>query len=101
MIDSQNLPDHTSPSVNSKLQRRGKHKVFIGMAPGVGKTYRMLDEAHQLKQEGIDVVIGLLETHGREETAHKAIGLEVIPRKSDRDGYRCDYHPSSSNCSGR
>lgn len=82
MIDSQNLPDRTSPSVNSKLQRRGKHKVFIGMAPGVGKTYRMLDEAHRLKQEGIDVAIGLLETHGREETAHKAIGLEVIPRKS-------------------
>ncbi len=81
MIDSQNLPDRTSPSVNSKLQHRGKHKVFIGMAPGVGKTYRMLDEAHQLKREGIDVAIGLLETHGRAETATKAIGLEVIPRK--------------------
>jgi two-component system, OmpR family, sensor histidine kinase KdpD len=86
MIDSQNLPDHTSPSVNSKLQHRGKHKVFIGMAPGVGKTYRMLDEAHQFKREGIDVAIGLLETHGREETAHKAIGLEVIPRKSIQRG---------------
>ncbi len=45
--------------------RRGKHKVFIGMAPGVGKTYRMLEEGQQLKQEGVDVVIGLLETHGR------------------------------------
>ena len=49
--------------------RRGKHKIFIGMAPGVGKTYKMLEEAHLLKQEGIDVVIGVIETHGRKETA--------------------------------
>ncbi|MBU7582561.1 MAG: sensor histidine kinase KdpD [Nostoc sp. TH1S01] len=61
--------------------RRGKHKIFIGMAPGVGKTYRMLEEGNALKQEGIDVVIGLLETHGRKETAEKAAGLEIIPRK--------------------
>lgn len=61
--------------------RRGKHKIFIGMAPGVGKTYRMLEEAKMLKQEGIDVVIGLLETHGRKETAQKAESLEIIPRK--------------------
>ncbi|WP_442947450.1 universal stress protein [Nostoc sp.] len=51
------------------------------MAPGVGKTYRMLEEGHALKQEGIDVVVGLLETHGRKETAEKAEGLEIIPRK--------------------
>jgi len=61
--------------------RRGKHKIFIGMAPGVGKTYRMLEEGHALKHEGIDVVVGLLETHGRKETAEKAQGLEIIPRK--------------------
>ncbi|MBW4448310.1 MAG: universal stress protein [Spirirestis rafaelensis WJT71-NPBG6] len=61
--------------------RRGKHKIFIGMAPGVGKTYRMLEEAHALKDEGIDVVVGLLETHGRKETTEKAQGLEIIPRK--------------------
>ncbi|NJP12113.1 MAG: sensor histidine kinase KdpD [Leptolyngbyaceae cyanobacterium RU_5_1] len=60
--------------------RRGEHKIFIGMAPGVGKTFKMLEEAHQLKQEGIDVVIGILETHGRKETAEKAKGLEVVPR---------------------
>lgn len=59
--------------------RRGKHKIFIGMSPGVGKTYRMLEEGQQLKQEGFDVVIGLLETHGREETAEKAVGLEQVP----------------------
>lgn len=71
------------PSVSSTIRpaRRGKHKIFIGMAPGVGKTFRMLEEAHLLKQEGIDVVIGLLETHGRKETAQKAAGLEIIPRK--------------------
>ncbi|MEH2449526.1 MAG: universal stress protein [Nostoc sp.] len=62
-------------------RRRGKHKIFIGMAPGVGKTYRMLEEGHALKQEGIDVVVGLLETHGRKETAEKAEGLEIIARK--------------------
>lgn len=50
------------------------------MAPGVGKTCRMLEEAHELKAEGIDVVIGLLETHGRQETAEVAEGLEIIPR---------------------
>ena len=61
------------------ISRRGKHKIFIGMAPGVGKTYRMLEEGQQLKQEGFDVVIGLLETHGREETAQKAIGLDQVP----------------------
>lgn len=55
--------------------------MFIGMAPGVGKTYRMLEEAHQLNQEGIDVVIGLVETHGREKTAEQAVGLEIVPKK--------------------
>ncbi|MBD2560415.1 MULTISPECIES: universal stress protein [Nostoc] len=67
-------------------RRRGKHKIFIGMAPGVGKTYRMLEEGHALKQEGIDVVVGLLETHGRKETAEKAEGLEIIPRKQYHRG---------------
>ncbi|MCC5623438.1 universal stress protein [Nostoc sp. CHAB 5715] len=62
-------------------RRRGKHKIFIGMAPGVGKTYRMLEEGHALKHEGLDVVVGLLETHGRKETAEKAEGLEIVPRK--------------------
>ena len=62
--------------------RRGKHKIFIGMAPGVGKTCRMLEEAHSLKQQGIDVVIGLLETHGRKETAQKVQGLEMVPRQN-------------------
>ncbi|MFN6514838.1 MAG: universal stress protein [Nostoc sp. CreGUA01] len=70
-----------SASYSLYSPRRGKHKIFIGMAPGVGKTYRMLEEGHALKQEGIDVVVGLLETHGRKETAEKAEGLEIVPRK--------------------
>ncbi|MBR8828432.1 MAG: sensor histidine kinase KdpD [Gomphosphaeria aponina SAG 52.96 = DSM 107014] len=69
----------STPIVSSK--QKGKHKIFIGMSPGVGKTYRMLEEGLQLRQEGFDVVIGLLETHGREETAEKAIGLEQVPLK--------------------
>jgi len=64
-----------------RTPRRGKHKIFIGMAPGVGKTFRMLEEGHRLKSEGIDVVIGLLETHGRKETAAKGEGLEIVPKK--------------------
>jgi len=74
----------SNPSPDSSYIRpaqRGKHKIFIGMAPGVGKTYRMLEEAHRLRQEGIDVVIGLLETHNRQETAQRSEGLEVVPRK--------------------
>jgi len=70
-----------NPISYDKPKRRGEHKIFIGMAPGVGKTYRMLEEAQQLRQEGTDVVIGLLETHGRQETLEKATGLELIPRK--------------------
>ena len=50
------------------------------MAPGVGKTYKMLQEAQALKQTGIDVIIGILETHGRTDTARQSIGLEILPR---------------------
>jgi len=64
------------------LEKRGRHKIFIGMAPGVGKTYKMLTEAQNLKKEGLDVVIGLLETHNRQETLKQAEGLEIIPRRS-------------------
>ncbi|MHC1743396.1 MAG: histidine kinase [Syntrophobacteraceae bacterium] len=61
--------------------RRGKLKLYLGYGPGVGKTWQMLLEGHRLGQEGIDVVIGLLETHGRAETAKLAEGLEVVPRR--------------------
>jgi two-component system sensor histidine kinase KdpD len=60
---------------------RGKLKVFIGMAPGVGKTYRMLQEGASEAESGHDVVVGYLEPHGREETVAQADGLETIPRR--------------------
>ncbi len=60
---------------------RGEHKIFLGMAPGVGKTYQMLEEAHEEKERGRDVVIGYLESHGRAETQSQAAGLEIVPRR--------------------
>lgn len=62
-------------------QQRGKLKVFMGYAAGVGKTYKMLEEAQALKAQGKDVVIGYLESHKRPDTIAKAAGLEVIPSK--------------------
>jgi two-component system, OmpR family, sensor histidine kinase KdpD len=62
-------------------RHRGHLKVFLGYAAGVGKTYQMLNEAHALKQQGIDVVIGYFEPHGRKETIALREGLEIIPRK--------------------
>ncbi len=59
---------------------RGRLKVYLGYGPGVGKTYLMLQEARRLQREGIDVVVGLVETHGRAETAALVDGLEVLPR---------------------
>ena len=62
-------------------ESRGRLKIFFGMAPGVGKTYAMLQAARKAHAEGIDVAIALVETHGREETQHLLDGLPVIPRK--------------------
>jgi two-component system, OmpR family, sensor histidine kinase KdpD len=59
----------------------GRLKVYIGSAAGVGKTYRMLHEAHGLKERGVDVVLGFIEPHGRAETTALIDGLEVVPRK--------------------
>jgi two-component system, OmpR family, sensor histidine kinase KdpD len=61
--------------------RKGNFKIYIGLAAGVGKTYRMLQEAHQLLSYGVDVVIGYIETHGRAETEKLTTGLPFIPRK--------------------
>jgi len=61
--------------------RRGKLRLYLGFAAGVGKTYRMLEEAHALKERGTDVVLGFIETHGRAETAALIEGLEVVPRR--------------------
>lgn len=64
-----------------KKSRRGKFKIYIGMSAGVGKTYRMLQEAHALLKNGIDVKVGFVETHNRKETHDLLAGLPVIPRR--------------------
>jgi two-component system, OmpR family, sensor histidine kinase KdpD len=68
---------------------RGRYKIFLGMAAGVGKTYRMLQEGQAEAEAGRDVVVGLVETHGRDETAALVAGLEVVPRR------RVDYRGST------
>src|SRR4029434_3469761 len=60
---------------------RGRLKLYIGFAAGVGKTYRMLEEAHALHKRGVDIVGGFIETHGRAETAALIGDLEVVPRR--------------------
>jgi len=62
-------------------EKRGKLKIFMGYAAGVGKTYQMLEEAQELKSKGIDVVVGYFEPHNRKDTIVKAEGLEIVPRK--------------------
>jgi two-component system sensor histidine kinase KdpD len=63
------------------MKRPGHLKVYLGYAAGVGKTYRMLDEAQALRQQGVDVAIGYFEPHGRSETIAKTAGLEFVPRR--------------------
>ncbi len=65
----------------AKEERRGKLKIFLGAAPGVGKTYEMLLAAAQRRREGVDAVVGVVETHGRVETERLLRGLEIIPRR--------------------
>lgn len=66
---------------DQKSESSGKLRLFLGMSAGVGKTYAMLKAAHQKKNEGVDIVVGVVETHGRSETASLLEGLEIIPRK--------------------
>ncbi|MEK6703258.1 MAG: sensor histidine kinase KdpD [Planctomycetota bacterium] len=65
-----------------EASRRGKLKIFFGMSPGVGKTYAMLAAAQRLAAQGVDVVVGVVETHGRGETEQMTLGLDVLPRRS-------------------
>ena len=87
-----------------KRSQRGKFKVYIGMIAGVGKSYRMLQEAHELLENGVDVKIGYIETHGRAGTEAMLQGLPVIPRRKifykgvGRNGFGCHYPSSSRNC---
>jgi two-component system sensor histidine kinase KdpD len=67
--------------------KRGKLTIFFGAAPGVGKTYSMLEEARELMTEGRDVVVGLVEAHGRYDTAALVLGLELLPRRKIQHGH--------------
>ncbi len=82
------MPEERADTFLRLIRRagRGRLKVYLGYGAGVGKTYQMLLEGHRLKDEGIDDVVGLVETHGRAETAKLIEGLEVVPRR--RQEYR-------------
>jgi len=74
-------PDALLKEVEKEEIKKGRLKVFIGYAPGVGKTYTMLGDAHVLKKRGIDVIVGFVETHKRTETEALLADLELLPRK--------------------
>ena len=74
-------PDALLEAARREDDRAGRLKIFVGAAPGVGKTYEMLQSAHARRKAGIDVVVGVVETHGRAETEALLAGLEVIPRR--------------------
>ena len=74
-------PDALLEAARRESNHVGKLKIFVGAAPGVGKTYEMLQSAHARRKAGVDVVVGVAETHGRAETEALLTGLEVIPRK--------------------
>lgn len=78
-------PDALLETARRAESASGKLKIFVGAAPGVGKTYEMLQSAHAKRKAGIDVVVGFVETHGRAETEALVRGLEMVPRK------RIDY----------
>jgi two-component system sensor histidine kinase KdpD len=79
-------PDALLKQVQSEEPSRGKLKIFLGYAAGVGKTFAMLEAAHQRKEQGLDVIVGYIETHKRAETEGLVAGLEVLPRK------QIEYH---------
>lgn len=85
-MESHPKPDRLSKSIPTEGLIRGKLKIFLGYAAGVGKTYAMLEAAHQRKDQGIDVVVGYVETHKRIEMEVLVEGLEVLPRK------QVEYH---------
>ena len=79
--DEPRRPDPDALLKEAARAGHGRLKVFLGMAPGVGKTYEMLHQAARLKAQGEDVVVGVVETHGRKETQALLEGLEVLARK--------------------
>jgi two-component system sensor histidine kinase KdpD len=75
-------PDALLKEITRDDVKKGRLKIFLGYAPGVGKTFAMLNDAHVLKKRGIDVVVGIVETHKRADTEALLVDLEIIPRKS-------------------
>jgi two-component system sensor histidine kinase KdpD len=74
-------PEALLEAARREERRVGKLRIFVGAAPGVGKTYEMLQQAHARKKDGYDVVVGIVETHGRRETEALLDGLEIVPRQ--------------------
>ena len=83
--DQRPSPEALLEAARREERRSGRLKIFVGAAPGVGKTYEMLQQARARKQDGYDIVVGVVETHGRKETQALLDGLEIVPRK------RLDY----------
>src|SRR5262245_18657325 len=79
--DQRPSPEALLEAARREERRSGRLKIFVGAAPGVGKTYEMLQQARARKQDGYDVVVGVVETHGRAETQTLVDGLEIVPRK--------------------
>jgi two-component system sensor histidine kinase KdpD len=89
MADKEARPSPEALLDAATREGRGRLKIFLGAAPGVGKTYEMLLSAQAKRREGVDVVIGIVETHGRRETGALVDGLEVVPRREvDYKGHR-------------
>jgi two-component system, OmpR family, sensor histidine kinase KdpD len=79
--DQRPSPEALLEAARREERRSGRLKIFVGAAPGVGKTYEMLQQARARKQDGYDTVVGVVETHGRKETEALLGGLEIIPRR--------------------
>jgi len=81
MSDREGRPSPEALLAEAQRESRGRLKIFLGAAPGVGKTYEMLSAAQARRRDGTDVVVGLVETHGRKETQALLAGLDVVPRR--------------------
>ena len=81
MIEEIHRPTPESLLANLKESERARLRVYIGAAPGVGKTYQMLEDAHLLKKQGVDIVVAVVESHGRAETRDMIGNLEIVPMR--------------------
>src|SRR5271168_4528519 len=79
--DHRPSPEALLEAARREESRVGKLRIFVGAAPGVGKTYTMLETARARRKDGYDVIVGIVETHGRKETEALLEGLEIVPRR--------------------